>query len=206
MSDPERPAVRTRVRKTPEERTAEILDAAVAVFAERGYRAADCQEIADRASVGKGTVYRYFDTKEALFLGALEHVMDGLQAHVEAASKDRRDPLEKIRAAVHAYFDYFAAQPEVVELFMQERAEFRERGASLYFSYSEADRGRWVAVLAQLADEGRLRVADPERALRTLGDLAFGAVVSHRLAVAERGLRERAEDVIDTFLHGVLRR
>jgi len=45
-------------------REAQILEAATAVFAELGYRRTRVQDIADRAHVGKGTVYRIFPRKK----------------------------------------------------------------------------------------------------------------------------------------------
>lgn len=53
-------------------RPQEIIDAAVEVFAEFGFAGAKMEEIARRASAAKGTLYRYFDTKEALFEAAVK--------------------------------------------------------------------------------------------------------------------------------------
>ncbi len=50
-----------------EKRQAELLEAAIAVFAERGYQATTMDEIAERAGVSKGMLYIYFKNKEALF-------------------------------------------------------------------------------------------------------------------------------------------
>ena len=47
----------------PDKRLA-ILEQAIHTFAEQGFRDADVQLIADRAGVGKGTVYRYFGNKK----------------------------------------------------------------------------------------------------------------------------------------------
>jgi AcrR family transcriptional regulator len=58
-------AVRWRRRKAA--RPQEILDAALAVFAEKGFAAARMEDISRRAGVTKGTIYIYFDSKEALF-------------------------------------------------------------------------------------------------------------------------------------------
>ncbi|MFI5310814.1 MAG: TetR/AcrR family transcriptional regulator [Gemmatimonadales bacterium] len=54
-------------RRLPEERPRQILDAALAVFAEHGIAAARLEEIASRAGVSKGTIYLYFHSKEDLF-------------------------------------------------------------------------------------------------------------------------------------------
>ena len=69
-----------------ERRRAEILDTATAVFAENGFAAADVQEIADKTGVGKGTIYRYFPSKEELFLAAVDHGMRNLKLAVDAAA------------------------------------------------------------------------------------------------------------------------
>ena len=55
-----------RWRRLPEERPKQILEAALAVFAERGLAAARLEDIAKRAGVSKGTIYLYFANKEEL--------------------------------------------------------------------------------------------------------------------------------------------
>lgn len=56
-----------RWRRRKDARPQEILDAALAVFAEKGFSAARLQDIASRAGVVKGTIYLYFESKEAVF-------------------------------------------------------------------------------------------------------------------------------------------
>jgi AcrR family transcriptional regulator len=58
-------AARTRRRK--DARPAELLDAALDVFAEKGFAAARMEDIAARAGAAKGTIYLYFPSKEAVF-------------------------------------------------------------------------------------------------------------------------------------------
>jgi AcrR family transcriptional regulator len=64
---------RSAARGTARER---LLDAAAAVFAERGYRAASVDEIAARAGVTKGAVYWNFEGKEDLFLALIDERVD----------------------------------------------------------------------------------------------------------------------------------
>ena len=60
-------APRPRWQRRPAARPDEILDAAFAVFVEDGFARAKLDDVARRAGVSKGTLYRYFDSKEALF-------------------------------------------------------------------------------------------------------------------------------------------
>ena len=68
----------TRWRRRKDARPQEILEAALSVFAEKGFAAARMEQIAVRAGVSKGTIYLYFDSKEAVFR-ALVHEVLGTQ-------------------------------------------------------------------------------------------------------------------------------
>ena len=66
-------------------RREEILDAAAKLFARHGYPETDTQVLADLLGVGKGTIYRYFPSKHALFLAAADRVMRRLREVVDGA-------------------------------------------------------------------------------------------------------------------------
>ena len=87
----ERRAKRRRVAKTPAARREDLLDAGLAVFREKGVRAATVEDVTTRAGVAKGTFYLYFKTKEELgaalrerfaldMLRTAEGVLAGLEA------------------------------------------------------------------------------------------------------------------------------
>src|SRR4051812_31624363 len=61
------PACEPRWRRLPEERPRQIIEAALAVFGERGLAASRLEDIAKRAGLSKGTIYLYFPNKEELF-------------------------------------------------------------------------------------------------------------------------------------------
>lgn len=64
---PENGDGKARWRRRKEARPQEILDAALSQFAEKGFAATRLEEIAARAGVSKGTIYLYFESKEAVF-------------------------------------------------------------------------------------------------------------------------------------------
>src|SRR5580698_4564481 len=77
------PNPNTRWRRRKDARPAEILDAALAVFAEKGFSAARMDDIAQRAGVTKGTIYLYFESKDAVFRGL---VQESIGATIQAAT------------------------------------------------------------------------------------------------------------------------
>lgn len=66
------PAIRQR-RK--EARPQELLDAALALFVEKGFAATRAEEVAARAGVSKGTLYLYFESKEELLKAVIKHTL-----------------------------------------------------------------------------------------------------------------------------------
>ena len=64
-----------RWRRRKKARPQEILDAALSVFAEKGFSAARLDEIAARAGVSKGTIYLYFESKEAVFKALVQETL-----------------------------------------------------------------------------------------------------------------------------------
>lgn len=87
-------------------------------------RNADVQVIADRAGVGKGTVYRRFGNKEDPLWAATYDVVQRLERDLFAAIDPIESPLEKLRAAGVAYAGFFEANPDYLEVFLAGRAEF----------------------------------------------------------------------------------
>jgi TetR/AcrR family transcriptional regulator, regulator of autoinduction and epiphytic fitness len=88
--------VRTRgpsLEKTAQTRRA-IVSAALAEFQEKGFADATMEGVARRAGVAKGTPYRYFPTKEALFSGVVRQEITGAFADVEGAKRERGETVE----------------------------------------------------------------------------------------------------------------
>ena len=69
-----------KFRRRPADRPAEILAAALEVFAMRGFQAARLEEVAKRAGVSKGALYLYFETKADLFRAV---VTDAISPNLE---------------------------------------------------------------------------------------------------------------------------
>jgi AcrR family transcriptional regulator len=91
----------TRWRRRKDARPQEILDAALEVFAERGFAAARLDDVAARAGVTKGTVYLYFDSKEELFKAVVrQSLLPNLAAAEAFASKAEATASDLLRQFV----------------------------------------------------------------------------------------------------------
>src|SRR5205823_14205387 len=101
-------------------RREEILETATELFAEHGFSDAVTQALADRLGVGKGTIYRHFPSKRALFLAAADRVMRKMQEQINARVAGIDDQLERLERAIATFLQFFAEHPSFVELLIQE--------------------------------------------------------------------------------------
>ncbi len=75
---------------TPEARRKSIMDAALAVFTQKGFANARIEDIARHAGIGKGTVYLYFPDKESLFKSLISEALGPLLKTAHARLEDAR--------------------------------------------------------------------------------------------------------------------
>lgn len=205
MSDLERKSRgRPRDDTLAERRREEILDSAATLFAEWGYQQTEMQRVADALHIGKGTIYRYFSSKQDLFLAAVDRGMRRLRAQVDASSEGVSDPLQRVRRAVAAYLGFFREHLEYAELLVQERAVFRDRKKSTYFEHRDADAGPWPDLFRGLIEAGRVRDVPVERIIGVLSDLVYGTMFSNYFAGSSKPHEEQARDILDIVFHGIL--
>jgi AcrR family transcriptional regulator len=200
LKKPRRPADDT----LRESRTRQILDAAARLFAKHGYADADTQLLADKLGVGKGTIYRYFPSKKALFLAAADRVMRQLREEIDATIADVADPLDRIALAIRTFLAFFASNPDFVELLMQERAQFKDRQEPTYFQHRKVNVERWKNVYRQLIADGRIRDMPVERITDVLSNLVYGTMFSNYFTGSQKSFEAQAQNILDVVFHGIL--
>ena len=110
-----RPSARTGRMPGPARRR-QLLDAALPVFAEKGFSLASMDEVAERAGVSKPVLYQHFGSKRALFLELLDDVGGQLMSRLAAATSTARGPREEVEAGFLGYFRFVAEQRAAFEL------------------------------------------------------------------------------------------
>jgi AcrR family transcriptional regulator len=180
-----------------------ILDAATKVFAEQGFRNTDVEVIAAHAGVGKGTVYRYFGNKQDLFRATANWGMARLETSTFAAIEGIDDPAEVIRVGGRAYVQFFQEHPELVEILIQERAEFRGAIPDTHLVYREKNRMFSEGILENGVQRGVFRDIDIPETMNALSDMLYGIVVCGCLGGRRNTLCQTAEQGIGVFLNGL---
>lgn len=187
------------------ERREAILAAATRLFAETGFASCEMDRVAADLGVAKGTLYLYFPSKEELFYACVDAGMKQLQATLQKAIADQPDRLQRIRRGIYAYLKFFDEHPHLIELFIQERAKFKDRKRPTYFEHRDVNRGPWRELYKSLIDDGQLRGDLPvERLLDTVGNLLYGTMFTNHFLNRTVPLTDQYEALVEILFRGIL--
>lgn len=158
------------MRTKKPEQAERMLDAAARLFGTHLYHQVRMEDVASVAGVGKGTLYRYFDDKDELYLALLERARDQLDERIRLGVESAQQPIQKLEALASAVLEFFTEQPHVFELILRGDAE---RGSRTPWQKLRTGAIQLVLDLFRLAQErGDFTVADPQTAaLILLGGL-----------------------------------
>jgi AcrR family transcriptional regulator len=204
-SDPKPGPGRPRDPELEARRKAQILEVAARVFAAHGFANTQVQTIANHVGVGNGTVYRYFPTKDQLFLATVERGLQELTAEMDRVLDAEREPLDTLVEAIRTYLAFFHRRPEMAELFVQERAAFPHHHRPLYFATREDDElaCKHATFFQRLMETGRIRPMPFERLFSVVGDLLYGTILTNLMSGRPADPEAQARDVVDVILNGI---
>ena len=97
-----------------------ILQAAQEEFAKKGFHDTAVSDIADKAHVGKGTVYRHFGNKETLFGTLLKRGIQRIQEQTENIANSSNSSRQAIERILEMHFQIFEETKELMEIIVNE--------------------------------------------------------------------------------------
>lgn len=213
MSEPSSAARRARSR-TPDraappprggDKRERILDAAVRVFARKGFHATRVSEVAKAAGVADGTIYLYFDSKEHLLVSLFEDRVGRLLTYLETelprvATASHR--LQRIIELQLGLLDGERDLAEVVTIILRQSTKLMKEYAAPKFN-------AYLDVIARVIDEGQatgeLRAdVSPHLAARALFGALDAIAMTWALGKAEHGGLLRASgQLVEIILRGL---
>jgi len=201
-----------RWRRRKEDRPAELIAAALAVFVERGFSATKLEDVAKKAGVSKGTVYLYYDSKEALFKAVVRETMVPALHRGEATVREfTGSSKDLLRKLLFAWWDTIGESPlaGIPKLMMAEAANFPELARFYYEEVIQRGHRLMGSVLERGIASGEFRsVADVKLVVRALiSPVLQLATWKHSFALCVRepiDARAFLDTHIDLFLNGVV--
>ncbi|MBN1837221.1 MAG: TetR/AcrR family transcriptional regulator [Spirochaetales bacterium] len=190
-----------------------ILEAALKLFARKGFGATAMDEVARSARLAKGTVYLYFKDKEDLYAQVVLDVLDRLQASVVERYQESRGVVEKLRGVAEAQILFFSRNRDFFRLFSLLQSTDAVVVHRRLFTPLLEKRRLLEAFLQELFEEGkregaiRSDVDTPAMVDSFIGmvNQAVGRFCFEDRPAAEQP-EERAAAVMSILLRGVLRR
>ena len=193
MRDPDRPQ--------------QIIEAAVRIFARKGYYNSRVSDIAREAGLAAGTIYLYFKTKDDILVTLFREKMAHFVASLRKAIAVEPDAVAKIRRLVRLHFEMLEGDPELAEVV---QVELRQ-GQKFFRGASAHEISSYFALIGSVLEEGVAQgQVRPELPIKVATKALFGAMdqmtTSWVLGKRAYRLADTAETVADIFLRGVAAR
>ncbi|MFC5183272.1 TetR/AcrR family transcriptional regulator [Actinomadura harenae] len=190
------PGTRKRVLKPAEERRAELLDAALEAFTERGVADATVSDITARAQVAKGTFYLYFPAKEQVVAALWERYVAGYLALAEDVLKDRTPGDDWVGVLAELLERLVGHAVEHADLHRVVYGSADAKALALCAETNQRVIGLLAAAIARGVDAGVLRPCAPE---------VFARVLYEGTHTTLHSAEYRQDDVVATVRDIVLR-
>ena len=193
-------------QRRKEDRPGEILFAALQVFSSKGFAAARLDEVAKKAGVSKGTLYLYFESKQALFKAVVtEFVLPQIQ-QAEEHAESYQGPIRDLMMNLLQHWQTHVLQTELAgipKMIIAEASNFPE----LAEFYVENVVNRVLAFISKLIqlgiDRNEFRHCDPVNTARAfLTPMVFSAIWQHSMSVFDKGFDTK--DYLDTHIEIIL--
>jgi AcrR family transcriptional regulator len=199
MSTTPRPTRQRRKEARPQELTA----AALSLFVEKGFAATRLDEVAARAGVSKGTLYLYFDSKEALFLAVIrEGVLPVLEEGRRLLAQHLDDPVEALRAYIHGWWTLLGNTPYggIPKLMMSEAQNFPDVADYYHSEVIQPGRALLLEIVERGIEKGLFRQVKPKLITHILmAPILHLALWRHSFAVCCRVPDLDAQDYLNEY-------
>lgn len=180
-----------------------ILEAAQAEFASHGYHGAVVSDIAGRAEVGKGTVYRRFGDKQSLFASLIRKGLSDLQENIEMALGQETNPKQALLAILDVYFDFFDQAQDLIAITILEGVkitsgihdELKQEAAKVMALFG--------SIFVQGMNEGLFKPRDPDRMAFLLHEFIW-SILRGAIFFGYNPRQEFGPDMAEIFLYGIM--
>ena len=182
----------------------QIIDAAIRVFARKGYFSSRVSDIAREAGIAAGTIYLYFDTKEDILITLFREKMAEFVSALWRAIAEEPDAVAKLRRLVYLHFEMLERHPEMAEVV---QVELRH-GQKFFRGPATHEIGGYFALIASVLEAGvAAGCFRRDLPVKVAAKMLFGAMdqMATSWVLGKRGYRlvDTAPTVADLFLQGI---
>lgn len=182
----------------------QIIEAAIRVFARKGYYNSRVSDIARAAGIAAGTIYLYFDTKQEILITLFREKMAAFVAAAWRAVAEERDAIAKVRRLVYLHFEILERQPELAEVV---QVELRQ-GQKFFRGPATQEIAGYFGLIASILEDGvATGLFRGDLPVKLAAKMLFGTMdqMATSWVLGKRGYRlvDAAPAVADLFLQGI---
>jgi AcrR family transcriptional regulator len=197
-------------QRRKEARPGEILDAALALFTEKGFAASRIDDVATRAGVSKGTVYLYFDSKEALFKAMVKEKVLPQMEKAEQLLNSHQGSYAGLLVKIGQQWSQALQQTDLAglpKLIIAEAGNFPDIAAYYVEHVVQRVRGLIATILQRGMDSGEFRQTSANEAAQVFTSvIVFASIWQHSLGPYESVPLDAAEYLqihLENFIRGL---
>jgi TetR/AcrR family transcriptional regulator len=187
-----------------EERRRQILEAALAVFVDKGYHAANVSDVAAAAGVSQGTIYWYFASKEELFNAAILAAFEDFGTGALAAVEEQKTAADQLWALVQSIEELFDWAEGLLMLFLSYWASSsnREEASRLYADLLEEYKEVVAGIVQRGVDSGEFQPVDAEGLVWAIL-AAYDGLAAYTLLKPDLEWRQISHTFMETIIRGL---
>jgi TetR/AcrR family fatty acid metabolism transcriptional regulator len=199
-----------RARRREQEfnrRRTDIMEQAEKIFAAKGFYGATVAEIADASGYAVGTIYQFFEGKEALFRAMITEKIEAMYDRIRGVVDKEQDVRDKIRALVQAHFRFVEGNRDFCAIFIRRESTAFSEGDNALKEMIVTNYLAHIEYLDTLMNEGIaagcLRKAPSHALAVALAGMINSFVLSWMYAPEGEALSAKAEILLDIYFRGV---
>jgi AcrR family transcriptional regulator len=189
-----------------EERRGQILDAALTVFTQKGFHAANVSDVAALAGVSQGTIYWYFDSKEELFKAATLSVFVDFGREAQAHLDGCESATEKLQVLGQAMEGFVTGLEGLLVMFLGYWVSVpgREEAGRFWVDILVEYNTLLAEIVEQGIRDGEFRPVDAEALAWALMG-AYDGLAAYTMLVPDMDVGRVSQVLVETLLHGLTR-
>jgi AcrR family transcriptional regulator len=197
----ENPSKREQLR---EERRRQILEAALTVFSQKGFNAANVSDVAAQAGVSQGTIYWYFDSKEELLTAAMLSFFEDFGDETFLALEQCSTAADMLRALAQSMVGFAEEAAGLFMLFLEYWASSaqREESARLWTDLLVQYKDVLVGIIDEAIRRGEFRPVEAEHLVWAMM-AAYDGLAAYVMLMPDIELGQISQVFVEALLSGL---
>ncbi|MGB9812919.1 MAG: TetR/AcrR family transcriptional regulator [Thermovenabulum sp.] len=185
-----------------EEKRSSILEAAASIFSNKGYPNTKMQDIAEKAGIGKGTIYQYFKSKKHLFRQVIKEGMNFYLNGIKNEIKGYSDLKEILKVIVKFSFSFMEKHGHVLRMIASHRSIVDENTMKWIYDRKTKVISLISKIIAENTEKTPQNVNDINLAAYCFFGMMISVIQEKVFHNREFDIEEVSEKIVNIFLRG----